>query len=90
MFVFTVTNSPAAKNMPLPPIPQPSGGPVANGTGDRRGPGQRPAKEKKIYVAAYDYKPCEEGDLELITVRMFKKQPYNKKNSVQGFFPDIL
>lgn len=57
-----VASSPGAKNMPLPPIPQ-------NGTTEpRRAPPPRQAREKKIYVAAYDYKPCEEGDLELITV----------------------
>lgn len=51
-----------AKSLPLPPVPQ------ANGTESRRTPAPRPAREKKIYVAAYDYKPNEEGDLELITV----------------------
>ena len=51
--------SPAPGSKSLPPLPEiPSNKPV---------PKPRP-KEKKIYVAAYDYKPCEEGDLELIAV----------------------
>ena len=59
---YTANASPGAKNMPLPPIPQ-------NGTElPKRAPAPRPVREKKIYVAAYDYKPCEEGDLELVTV----------------------
>lgn len=49
------TSAPSSRHLPLPEIPQ-QNKPV---------PKPRP-KEKKVYVAAYDYKPCEEGDLELI------------------------
>ena len=31
-------------------------------------PRPRPNKEKKMYIAAYDYRPNEEGDLELTAV----------------------
>lgn len=61
-----ISGSPGAKNMPLPPIP-------TNGTTEpKRVQPPRQPREKKIYVAAYDYKPCEEGDLELITVSFLK------------------
>lgn len=49
------TSPPTSQTKKLPPLPD-----VPKPT-----PRSRP-KEKKIYVAAYDYKPCEEGDLELI------------------------
>ena len=51
----STTAAPGSKKLPpLPDIPKPV-------------PKPRP-REKKMYIAAYDYKPCEEGDLELIAV----------------------
>ena len=59
------TSSPAVpgskKLPPLPEIPKPV-------------PKPRP-REKKMYIAAYDYRPCEEGDLELIAVGDRDKKP---------------
>ena len=68
----TVINSPLCLTEPLPNIPlpaTPSNDPTPNGNPGRPVPRPRPQqREKKIYIAAYDYKPFEAGDLELVTV----------------------
>lgn len=47
---------------PLPEVPGSKGVEAP-----KPAPRPKQAKQKKMYIAAYDYKPCEEGDLELIT-----------------------
>ncbi|XP_052281781.1 tyrosine-protein kinase Tec-like isoform X2 [Dreissena polymorpha] len=65
----STSSGPTVRGMPLPPLPpgaqENKAPPTSNGT---QKPVPRPRnREKKIYVAAYDYQPYEEGDLELIT-----------------------
>ncbi|XP_052793360.1 tyrosine-protein kinase Tec-like isoform X2 [Mya arenaria] len=69
----------AQRQAALPPLPKIPGDPVSppprnipspQSNGDIQKPVPQPRrapKEKKIFVAAYDYKPYEAGDLELIT-----------------------
>ena len=68
----TTTSVPGSKKLPpLPEIPKPV-------------PKPRP-REKKMYIAAYDYKPCEEGDLELMAVGLLfhnNEPPRGKTNNV--------